>query len=385
MPDTDDELYVHEQYKFGSWEQELAEFNDHVKRVLETQKALAAQHTQGSPQRVFHAKNHACLAGRLILLDDRPPSVRHGIFGPNGKSAYNVLARFSNGVGLDQHDLKPDVRGLALKIFGVGNGDDSLAADTQAPRTLDFLMTNSTNPFGRDQDEFVQFMEANVHPGPLGIHLIGFLIHHTEVARLLLKATFRVIPSLATEQYWSGHPYLLGMHQAMKFNVRPLEVGRTEIDDDLRAEAARLEATAPPNGDKLEHQVRHWFALRTGGHSKVNPNYLSIELRERLQRGPIRFVLSVQLEKDPQSTPIEDGLIEWKESDSPSIPVAELVLDRELEADVCAQLRFTPGHFVPEHRPLGNLGRGRIFTYEASQIGRNAALEEPPEHKLFGI
>lgn len=104
-----------------------------------------------------------------------------------------MLARFSNGVGFDQHDLKPDVRGVALKIFGVS--DSSAAAEGQEPRTVDFLMTNSTNPFGKDQEEFVQFMLANVNAGISGTHLITFLIGHTEVARLLMKATFRIIPS----------------------------------------------------------------------------------------------------------------------------------------------------------------------------------------------
>jgi hypothetical protein len=45
-----------------------------------------------------------------------------------------VLARFSNGVGFDQHDLKPDVRGVTLKIFGVS--DSSAAAEGQEPRTV---------------------------------------------------------------------------------------------------------------------------------------------------------------------------------------------------------------------------------------------------------
>ena len=98
--------------------------------------------------------------------------------------------------------------------------------------------------------------------------------------------------------------------------------------------------------------------------------------------GPIKFVFSVQVEKDPHTTPIEDSLVEWKENDSPSIPVADLVLDREIEADVCRDLRFTPGHSIPAHRPLGNLGRGRIFTYQASQNGRHAPSEEP-EERLF--
>ena len=291
-----------------------------------------------------------------------------------------MLARFSNGLGFDQHDLKPDVRGIALKIFGVS--DASTSAQKREPQALDLLMTNSTNPFGKDQEEFVQFMEASVDPGLLGFHLIGFLIAHTEVAKLLMKATLRIVPSLLTEQYWSGHTYLLGPHQAMKINVRPIEESRIAIDDELRKETFRFQA-ATLSGSNLEDQVKGWFDMQMVANSKINPNYLSVELRDRLQRGPIRFVLSVQLEKDALTTPIEDSLVEWTESDSPSIPVAELVLDREIEADICTNLRFTPGHYVPDHRPLGNIGRGRIFTYEASQVGRNASADEPTERMLL--
>ena len=76
--------------------------------------------------------------------------------------------------------------------------------------------------------------------------------------------------------------------------------------------------------------------------------------------------------------------MEWKEADSPSIPVAELTLDREIDIRDIRSLRFTPGHFIPEHRPLGNLGRGRIFTYESSQTGRHADIDEPDENRFFG-
>jgi len=77
MLDTNDEMYVHEQYKFGSKEKELAEFKDHVRRVIEAQQALAAQHSPESPQRVFHTKAHACLAGKLTLIGGRPEVTRH--------------------------------------------------------------------------------------------------------------------------------------------------------------------------------------------------------------------------------------------------------------------------------------------------------------------
>ena len=125
---SNDELYMNERYKFDDKDKEMDEFKRHAERVKMAQATLAKKHSLPHLQRVFHAKTHGCLRGKLNLLEDRPESVRHGIFGPDGKASYNVLARFSNGVGFDQHDLKPDVRGIALKIFGVS---DRSAGDEQ--------------------------------------------------------------------------------------------------------------------------------------------------------------------------------------------------------------------------------------------------------------
>jgi len=363
------QLYVHERYKGGSEQAETDEFNRHAERVAATQAGFAIKHKQPL-RRAFHAKPHGCLAGRLTLREDRPDTTRQGIFGPNGKSVYNVLARFSGGVGFDQHDLKPDVRGVALKIFGAGDNP------------VDFLMTNGTNPFGADQEEFVQFMEATAEGG---LKLATFLKDHPAVAILLFKTTLRFIPSLATEQYWSGHPYLLGPNRAMKFNVRPSEDTPPANDDVLRKAGGHhsfLDRLADL-GDELEHQLDRWRDRAEALAAKVDPDYLTKELQGRLRAGPIRFVFSVQLEKDEQTTPIENTLVEWKESDSPSIPIADLELVREVGADVCGDLRFTPKHCHPDHRPLGNMGRGRIFTYRESQERRGARADEPKESALF--
>lgn len=380
---TNDDLFVNEHYKFGDKASEILEFQNHADRVRKAQESLASKHSPGQPQRVFHSKSHACLTGKLNLLANRPENTRHGIFALGGKTGYNVLARFSNGVGFSEHDLIPDVRGIALKIFGVPERSTSDAAPSS--RTVDFLMTNSTNAFGEDQEQFVQFMENTVNPGVLNAKLVLFLLHHPEIAKLLLKATARIVPSLVTEQYWSGHAYLLGPNQAMKFNVRPSTDADVEVEDsDLREEMTKHKVKLGSMGNEMQDQIQGWLRMRLDEViSKVSPNYLSIDLLERAKRGPIKFIFSVQLEKDTVSTPIENALIEWKESDSPSIPVAELVLDQQESSQDCNNLRFTPGHYIPDHRPLGNIGRGRIFTYEASQTGRFATPEEPEESKFF--
>lgn len=374
------DLYRNERFKFGSKEREDAEFADHVARVRAVQQRLAREHFSGVPHRVFHTKVHACLAGTLTLRPDRPAAVRHGFFADGGKDRYNVLARFSNGVGTEEHDLKPDVRGLALKIFGVG--DSTMPAST--PRCVDWLMTNSTNPFGRDEEEFVLFMEANAGSP---VDLAAYLARHPEVFALLTKAAARVVPSLALERFWSGHPYLLGDDIAMKFNVAPVSDAdpAAGIRDD-RVETGRLDSLvrrAVQGAGTIEERVARWLAQHTPDASPLRADYLRRDLVHRLSAAPLRYTLSVQLERSPAATPIENTLIEWQEDETPSIPVADLMLARESDRVDAESLRFTPAHFIAAHRPLGNLARGRLFTYAASQDGRGAATADPAESAVF--
>jgi catalase len=383
MPIITNELYRNERYKFGSKVEEEKEFGEHAERVRAVQEKLAREHFAGVRKRVFHAKMHACLLGTLTLRPDRPLEICHGIFAASGIQRYNVLARFSNGVGVEAHDLKPDVRGLALKIFGVR---DSADIQTRPEgKCVDWLMTNSTNAFGKDQQEFVELMEANVgSPLELG----KYCAEHPEVFRLLVKATARVIPSLATEQYWSGHAYLLGSDIAMKFNVAP-DVGEEHSHRiaEHHAEANRLTALvhrAIHEVDEIEERVKRWFDAHRPEASPLHADYLRRDLLNRLKLGPLKYTLSVQLEKASDKTPIENTLVEWKETDSPSIPVADLELTRESTKINNELLRFSPAHCISEHRPLGNLARGRLFTYAASQHGRGADdTPEPDEPTLF--
>jgi hypothetical protein len=144
----------------------------------------------------------------------------------------------------------------------------------------------------------------------------------------------------------------------MKFNIIPTETYVHTV-----------------NELKTDHSLGNDYFAKLG-------DYLQYDLEERLLHHPVKYVFAIQLEKNPSETPIEDNLKEWKESVTPSIPVAELVLDQQdshvtNDEGICEELRFTPAHYIPQHRPLSNMGRGRLFGYEASQIGRNAQEEEP--------
>jgi catalase len=330
-------LFRREMWKFdpNSPDQERAEFMDHFERVKVVQAHIAAKN-EASARRVFHAKSHGCLLGELCLLPERPKETQFGIFGNSVSEKYPVLARFSNGKGTINKDWMPDVRGVALKIFTVEAGME---------RTIDFLMTNSQVAFGKDHAEFVEFMEATKDgglPGP------KFVAEHSRVIVSLLKCVFAP-HSIAELTYGSGHAYLLGPDRAMKMKLQP----------------------------QSDH-VNFFDAAIAHFHQIEEPDFLRSELEERARMKGVRFTLRVQLEneRDPTATPIEDALVEWTEQSSPSVPVAELVFDPQPMTDArrvfVDTLSFDPWNYHPDHRPLGNLARGRLFSYEASRRGRNS-------------
>jgi hypothetical protein len=357
-----------ESWKGGSKTAEVNAFLANTQDVKKASEKLVRDNAGTSRSgRVFHEKSHGCLTGTLTLRDSRPQDPQRQTFrGLFAQSAsFPVIARFSNGIGGVGHDADPDVRGLALKIFAGGD------------QPVDFLMTNATNPLGRDLQQFVDFMNAQVAGN---LHIPGFVKDQVlaqrnsdelPYLRHFTRTVLGVIESPEKETYWSGHPYMLGAGSHMKFLVRP--EGWTDQDQfkyDHRGEGVGL------------LQLPAVLAGTAVNRVTQSRNYLRESLRDRASSGPIHYVFFLQLEKDARSTPLEDALVEWRERDSPPIPVADLVLDQqefdEAGRDAeCASLRFTPGHYHPDHRPVGNIGRGRIFAYLASQMARQSDDSSP--------
>src|SRR4051812_11843676 len=59
-------LYQNEKYKGGTKAAELADFLLAGTKLQWAQKKLSASFEDGKPRRVFHAKQHACLTGKLV-------------------------------------------------------------------------------------------------------------------------------------------------------------------------------------------------------------------------------------------------------------------------------------------------------------------------------
>lgn len=324
-------------------------------------------------ERGFHAKHQGCMAGQFIIFDDKTideklkqeqgerlkeenidskalsQQVRQGLF--SEPASFNILARYSNGVGIVRSDDRLDVRGLAFKVLEKTDG--SPLPDTGSKTgTQDFLMTNMPVPMGKDAFEFMDFAKLNsrLHHEPLStiLQIPGFAIKHPQIAKAILQLALekRDIPSMTSQTFWGGSPYRLGSDeqgsQAIKFLVKPQE--SFKADESLR-----------PPGEKEDES-----------------NYLRQDLKARVQQGDIKYNFYVQLQTDPNKTPIENSLVEWKEEDSMPIPVGELRLFKGQDFDTpekqkfCNSVSLTPWHYVDGHKPIGNLNRGRQAVYQAS-------------------
>lgn len=365
-------------------------------QVIKTQRQDLEKNIQNievKNHRVFHAKQHACLTATLRLTSTQERKkmilrlqhgnspvtsqdlelINRGLFQTNdeSKKEYKAIIRLSSGLGIIYPDIIPDVKGLAIKLLDVQDGNEK--------KSVDLLMTSGPNPFGNSLRDFADFMQATVKyieftPYASPIDALTFIKtnkltqHFTKEQKVPEVTSINSRKSFSQLKFWSGHPYLLksatGEESAMKFNTFP-QVSTEQSNNLLNA-----------RGEEASVQ------------DLLHSNHLRQDLVGRFSKGhTLKYDFNLQLEKDPQTTPIESTVIEWKEANSPSIKVAELIIepqnfDQSAIDELCEQANFTPAHFHSQHRPLSNMGRGRIIAYRASQLGRALSGELSKELTL---
>jgi catalase len=217
-------------------------------------------------------------------------------------------------------------------------------------------MTNTPVSFARNPNQFIEVGEILLG----GISLViprlvkkyGF-----KEARRILGVFLAPLISFSPYQmntYWSRTSYQFGAH-AIRYLVRP-------------AVGAKVAST----GEQLVGVLR---SLTQG--NPRSESYLREKLREALREGEIQFDFCVQLFVDEKRTPIEDAYIEWKESDSPPIPIARLAipqqeLDPQLEQAI-EHMAFSPWNTV-DLTPLGAINLARKQVYAASARHRDGSI-----------
>jgi hypothetical protein len=275
----------------------------------------------GHAFRDAHRKAHGCVQAKFTVLDKLPPKVAQGLFAT--PKSFNAVVRFSNGSGSAADDHNADGRGMAVKVMGVGG--PKLLNDEQSAGTQDFIMINHPVFFVRNAPDYVAFQKATSGGGlALTGWLAGHLFHETAI--LIATGTTKIVNPLDS-RYWSMTPYKLGTEQ-MKYSAKPC-AGSTFV-------------STSDTADRLREN-----------------------LESTLAAGSACFDFMVQTRTVPAQMPIEDPTIEWKEAQSPFIPVARIEIPAQTPeaAEMCEVRSYTPWHAIAEHRPLGGISRARKDIY----------------------
>lgn len=275
-----------------------------AREVVDALTAISGVHAE---RRAVHAKGTLCAAqftpapeaaGLCRAAHFRGPTVRAHV-------------RFSNGAGdPSSPDYEPrEGRGMAVKFYPEGTGTTDISAIT-----LPVF-------FVRDPDSFLEFVRARTPDPATGepdMNKIGeFLGAHPEA----MTAAMHVMSAKPPESYLraaynSLHAYGFvndeGTRRHGRYRWEP-EAGVADIEPD-EAEA------------KGEH-------------------YLRDDLAARLEAGPSRFTLWVQLAGDDD--PVDDPTVEWPANRERvrmgELTVTGLAFDRERDGDV---LVFDPTRVI---------------------------------------
>jgi hypothetical protein len=285
--------------------------------------------------RTLHRKQLCAAAGTLEVLDGLPAFASHGLFAQ--PHDYEVWVRLSNG-GLDRApDRVPDIRGFALRVFGV-QGDSALGGPAESQ---DFTLINQEAFAFAKSDEFVALVvAASRGNGELFKHILrryGVLGAPRRIGRLIRTAG-RPFSGFATETLYSALPMANGPY-AVRVRLVPAET----------------------NGKPLPGARQDWTA----------------DFAQRLREQPLHWDLQLQYFAREDVTPIEDASVDWP---TPYTTVARLMLPRQdlasdegrSLADKVEATAIDPWHALAEHRPLGDVQRARKVVYYASQKGRGA-------------
>jgi hypothetical protein len=317
-----------------------------IRLIVESLKRTVRRaHPPSKVMRGAHPKLHACLRAEFTVDADVPDELRHGLF--SEARTYQALVRFSNSFPGVRHDAKRDVRGCAIKLFGV---------DAPHDHTQDFVLTSHPTFFIRNPVDYVAFCLA-VEQQKLLSGFFGLKPFRCRFQELytLVRSQIRIKNPLGIP-YYSQTPYCLGP-LAVKYSIRP--------------------SGFEPNADGKAIQSSRKDFLREN---------TSIYLASH----DALFDFLVQVQTDPDRMPIEDAVVRWDERLSPfrrvaTIKIPTQTFDTATRHTLGENLSFSPWHASSAHRPLGGINRARRAVYdEISRLRHELNAAPDPGSKDLG-
>ena len=327
------------------WKEDIAQ--DEAARFERHAAFLAAmQQKMGHGGRALHTKGNLGVLAELEIGPDVPADARVAMLATPRR--YQALVRFSNGAGRTQSDRTLDVRGLAVKVFGVDG--KKVIPGLEDEQTQDFLAIRTSALPIKNTEEFMTLVRYGRPQALLPVRLMASLgvRRGIQILKQALAGLRAPQGPLWATSYFSALPIMLGPYAAQY------------------AFAARESAQAS---------------------ALAGANDLGEALAAHLRTTPVAYDFNVRFFTSAAETPIEDASVEWK---SPWLTVGTLTLPvqdpdsprGQRVRELVETLSFDPWHARTDMRPLGNIMRARNVAYRASTQGRKAAAE-PREMPRF--
>lgn len=294
---------------------------------------------QSPAQRPVFLKPHGVARADFIVASNLPPSLRVGLF--SDQRSFPAWVRFSS----DTIPTLPDVNstlGIAIKLFDVP-GDKLAGAPSDS--TFDLVLQNHDVFFVDTATDMCEFTRATFEG-----RTDEYLAAHP-VTAVVLESMHKEVASALAATYWSALPYAFGADRFVKYKLEP------ESPDD-------------------------------GTFDRLDPNYLSVDLRRRLLGGEARFRFLVQFQTTDADMPLDCATVRWSESLSNPIQIATLILRQQDvaargQAEYGENLSFNPWRVCADHAPQGSIASARRAVYEAAADLRrsvNGVPDGEPEH-----
>ncbi len=293
--------------------------------VLEKQRR---EHRPGEvARRNQHAKSHGVVRARFRVLRQMP-GLQVGLFAE--PRVYDALVRFSNGGGgPNQPDALPNVRGVAIKVLGV-QGKKLLPGEEDSLEH-DFLLANHPTFFCSSIEELLFLMKGDKRK---------LLLENPRLALRLGQSLLKPVANPLHLEYFSQVPYRLGGF-ACKYFLRPAEHGCSFPD--------------LVDGDFLRHALADTLAHRPWrfifGVEMASIGFMGAAIRGTTQGADTHL--------------IENPSIKWN---GPQFAVAEVTIlhrSEPIKESDGEALSWNPWRVLPEHEPLGWVGRTRKAVYGA--------------------
>jgi hypothetical protein len=291
-----------------------------------------------------HPKSHGLLKAKFVVMDGLDSKLQYGLFAK--PKEYNAYLRFSNG---NRHstDRQGDIRGVGIKIFGVEG-----AKCTEGEKfTQDFLLINSKVLPGGNPVDYFQLFSKSTSGKPMEYFFSGMPWDwKIKDFWTLFKIRSQKVESILNLAYYSTTPYAWG-NDAVKYSILP---------------------QSKPNSDYNDLS---------------NPNYLRERMKRELSTEGIKFDFRIQIRGENQF-PIEESGVEWSESKSPFVKVAEIHIpsqnfDTPEQDEIAENLSFDPWHSLVEHTPIGGINRMRKAIYIGISKHRHEKNGIPLEDPIF--